>query len=85
MKANRLQTKRIGLVVIILLMFVAVLLSLMVGVTRFSATYIWAMVVEAFSSDGSDRGSRFSIEDYTCCDLMAVCLLSRCLCISWLL
>lgn len=57
MKANRLQTKRIGLVVIILLMFVVVLLSLMVGVTRFSATDIWAMVVEAFSSDGSNSVS----------------------------
>lgn len=57
MKANRLQAKRIGLAALVLLMFVAVLLSLMVGVTRFSAADIWAMIVEAFSSDSGNSVS----------------------------
>ena len=54
MKANRLQTKRIGLVALILLMFVAVFVSLMVGVTHFSLSEILAMIGEAFSSDGNN-------------------------------
>ena len=57
MKANRLQAKRIGLTALVLMMFVAVLLSLMVGVTRFSAADIWAMIVEAFSSDSGNSVS----------------------------
>ena len=52
MKANRLQSKRIGLAVLTLLMLVAVLLSLMVGVSHFSVGEIFSIIGQRFSADG---------------------------------